>query len=712
MRNYFSGEEEELPLAERRRRLVDPQPEHQRAEATNAADVREQEDPPQRPVEKCAGKYEVVWDGVPTHIIQDQRVQDGWTRTNPPGLDLSALDASVRDTKFLKYLLIWYPPVFIEIQCRLIQESGSAKYGPQFISGGRTLDNGLFIAWLGCWFYMCCNPGYTRDEYWASKERGVSKIAHDLGSKSTLERHDFDHILEFFVLPEYTAGAVFTDPLSSSTCGPPAGVPHNDPFKPTRRFADGLNKWWRTVFTPGDKLTIDESMIKWLSRYLCPGWVKVGRKPDSMGHELKTLADSTSRVLFQFELQEGKDLDNAKQYVEEYGATCALVLRMMEPFKGSGRVLIGDSWFGSVKTALLLYEWGLYSVLNVKTAHKFFPKQALFASLKDEVLGGFIAYRTEVVLTSGATMKLNAVGHKGPGRLSGKRAKALGWEQVKGVPLLLVSTCSTTLPDGNRPFNSSTNSETVSGMKNVTSKQCPQVQVSNMYRSRYSDIDKHNRQRTGKVAIYDVWRTQSWVHRDFGELLGVMSVNGENSWTYFDTEGAAVLDRQRSGNRENAHSEFLHGLTSECFDNPFLAKADESASAQALLSLTSSSKEKPSRYRKRSSTSSMSSSTVPCRQVPICLEKKVYQRCTAPGCKAPDKKPYRTALKCATCHMVDERPAWVCSAAQSPCWDLHLQYAGANGMAHTPKRIRKHDKAEHTQEELLRIGAARLSKGS
>ncbi|KAK3252459.1 hypothetical protein CYMTET_38242 [Cymbomonas tetramitiformis] len=705
-------EESSLPLSERRRRLAEL--EGSRVTTTLASEDAAEDDPPAdaAPVlEKCAGKYEVVWTNNITHIIADQRAQDGWLRESPPILDLSSLPQEVLETKFLKYLLIWYPLEFIEYQCRVIHETGSAKYGVQFISGGRALDTGLFVSFLGCWFYMCCNPGYTRDEYWAERASEVSRIAHNLGEKSKLQRHDFDHILEYFVLPEYVSGVPFTDPLSPSDCGLPEGIPPDDAFRQVRRFIDGLNKHWRTVFTPGTKLTIDESMIKWLSRYLCPGWVKVGRKPDSMGHELKTLVDSTSRILFQFELQEGKEYDNRKKFVAEYGATCAMVLRMLEPFKSTGRIVIGDSWFGSTKTALLLYEWGIYSVLNVKTAHKFFPKFALLAALKDKGLGEFVAYRTEVALTSGLTMRLNAVGHKGPGKMTAKRAKSVGWQQVKGVPLLLVSTCSTTLPAEARGFNSTSNSEIVPGMKDVTRKECPQVETSGMYRARYGDVDKHNRQRTGKVAIHDVWRTQAWEKRDFGELLGVMCVNGENAWTRFDIDGKATLAHQHAGRKVSAHSEFLHGLTGDCFNNPFLPKSVESCGVEGLLALNSA-PAKSTRYRHRQSSvsSSVVSANTVCRQVPVSLEKTVYQRCTAPGCEAPDGRAYRTAMKCATCHMVDERPAWVCAAARSACWDLHVQYAFSHKMAHTPKRVCKHKKAEHNQEELLRIASSKRLK--
>eukprot|EP00966_Prymnesium_polylepis_P320039 7376430-Prymnesium_polylepis.2 len=48
--------------------------------------------------------------------------------------------------------------------------------------------------------------------------------------------------------------------------------------------------------------------------------------------------------------------------------------RLLESFKGDNRIVIADSWFGSVETALALYEHGFYAILNVKTAHRGYPK--------------------------------------------------------------------------------------------------------------------------------------------------------------------------------------------------------------------------------------------------------------------------------------------------------------------------------------------------
>ena len=40
-------------------------------------------------------------------------------------------------------------------------------------------------------------------------------------------------------------------------------------------------------------------------------------------------------------------------------------------------MLIADSWFGSVACILALFERAIYAIMNVKTAHKGYPKDDL-----------------------------------------------------------------------------------------------------------------------------------------------------------------------------------------------------------------------------------------------------------------------------------------------------------------------------------------------
>ena len=52
-------------------------------------------------------------------------------------------------------------------------------------------------------------------------------------------------------------------------------------------------------------------------------------------------------------------------------------MQLTEAYHGSGRRVIADSWFGSVKCAKALMERGLYLIMLVKTAYKDFPRELL-----------------------------------------------------------------------------------------------------------------------------------------------------------------------------------------------------------------------------------------------------------------------------------------------------------------------------------------------
>ena len=45
-----------------------------------------------------------------------------------------------------------------------------------------------------------------------------------------------------------------------------------------------------------------------------------------------------------------------KEHVAMYGATCATTLSLPSDINGTGRIVITDSWFGSVKTVIALEE--------------------------------------------------------------------------------------------------------------------------------------------------------------------------------------------------------------------------------------------------------------------------------------------------------------------------------------------------------------------
>ncbi|CAG4952550.1 unnamed protein product [Parnassius apollo] len=112
----------------------------------------------------------------------------------------------------------------------------------------------------------------------------------------------------------------------------------------------------------GAKITVDESMFTWYGRgaYFkdgMPAVMKIKRKPKGISCEVK------QRVI----------VIQKKKWQREFGARTATTLRLTEPWRGSGRVIVGDSWFASVKTAVELFKVGLYFIGLVKTAHSFYP---------------------------------------------------------------------------------------------------------------------------------------------------------------------------------------------------------------------------------------------------------------------------------------------------------------------------------------------------
>ena len=71
------------------------------------------------------------------------------------------------------------------------------------------------------------------------------------------------------------------------------------------------------------------------------------------------MADGRSNIAIKLEMYDGK---------------CATTLSLRSDSNGTWRIAIADSWFGSVKTVIVLKESSLYSVKLVKTAHRQFPQ--------------------------------------------------------------------------------------------------------------------------------------------------------------------------------------------------------------------------------------------------------------------------------------------------------------------------------------------------
>ena len=106
-------------------------------------------------------------------------------------------------------------------------------------------------------------------------------------------------------------------------------------------FVTAVNDRFQKALAPNTYITLDKSMIKSFHRNL-RGKIKIIRKPRPIGNEIKNLADAASQIVLNLELYEVKEPMVTKEFVKPCGAT---MLRLTQPYHGSGRRVIADSRF-------------------------------------------------------------------------------------------------------------------------------------------------------------------------------------------------------------------------------------------------------------------------------------------------------------------------------------------------------------------------------
>lgn len=68
------------------------------------------------------------------------------------------------------------------------------------------------------------------------------------------------------------------------------------------------------------------------------------------------MSDASSNIVLHLELYEGCEMMQKKPYIKELGATATTTLNLTEHYQGSDRIVMIDSWLGSVKSAKALMQ--------------------------------------------------------------------------------------------------------------------------------------------------------------------------------------------------------------------------------------------------------------------------------------------------------------------------------------------------------------------
>ena len=124
-------------------------------------------------------------------------------------------------------------------------------------------------------------------------------------------------------------------------------------FEDVVPFLELCTAKWRGAWSPGTYLVPDESMVFWVGGG-APHLTLIPRKPTPLGIMMKTLVCGQTGIMLNAEISEAKEVMEKKEYYSEWGATTATTLRLAKPYFGRKKVVIADSWFGSVRTAFAL----------------------------------------------------------------------------------------------------------------------------------------------------------------------------------------------------------------------------------------------------------------------------------------------------------------------------------------------------------------------
>jgi hypothetical protein len=245
------------------------------------------------------------------------------------------------------------------------------------------------------------------------------------------------------------------------------------------------------------------------------------RKPTPVGVMLKTICDASSRILLGWELCEGKDVDRQKRWWSQYGAGTSCTLRLTLHWHGTNRIVVGDSWFGSLKCCAALLEVGLFCILNVKTAHSAFPKQLCLAELKAR--GDTVWYRLKL-LVHDEERTVFAGGH------------------MDKAPMVLVASCSTSLYGGMKVRH---RSKLVDGQMQRVRYQLEQPVMHSLYRSNFNAVDVMNRLSQGPGCMSKAWATYVARHRLFAASLSACVTNAYQAWLHVHALTTAEYPQNR-----------------------------------------------------------------------------------------------------------------------------------------------------------------------
>ena len=144
-----------------------------------------------------------------------------------------------------------------------------------------------------------------------------------------------------------------------------------------------FNDWRATMFKPGTYIVVDESIFRWYGHggdwinWGLPHYVDMDRKPDS-GCEIQNSCDVETGIMLRLKVvKTPEELQRTEDHTGAHGHGTQVTLDLVSPWSRTRteRVILGDSYFASLKTCRALKDVNLRFIGPVKSCHAGFPQK-------------------------------------------------------------------------------------------------------------------------------------------------------------------------------------------------------------------------------------------------------------------------------------------------------------------------------------------------
>ena len=256
-----------------------------------------------------------------------------------------------------------------------------------------------------------------------------------------------------------------------------------------------------------------------------PHLSSIKRKPEPLGTELKSLACSVTKIMLALEIQRRKNDTTQQKYVDKVKLkTSACTLRMVEAAcqrteetncdvtndDATEDCFVGDSWFGSVPTALGLkkeLQHPKASITQIKTAHSRYPKKYLETTMKNWPGGSHLVLESTI---------------------DGTKLFAVGYKYCKAKTLCFLFTEGATSTEMGDPYVAKWKDEHGNSMW----REVPRPECCTRYFQNSNIIDVLNQQRQKELRLEKYWVTQDGFFRVTVTVFGIVVVDVWNGYKY------------------------------------------------------------------------------------------------------------------------------------------------------------------------------------